>query len=76
MKHSDPWSMRTEHVQSPREVFRIPVLLGVATAVGLLSALFGDDGWDVLSWLALLVPIAVVGWAWRRAGRAAATRNA
>lgn len=75
MKRSDSWSMRTEHVQSAWEVFRVPVLLGAATAVGLLSALFGDGGWDALSWLALLVPVAAIGWAWQRAGRAA-TRNA
>jgi len=29
-------------------------------AVGMASALFGDGGWDVLSWLAMAIPIAVI----------------
>ncbi len=59
---------RTDHPQSAWRVFRIPLLLGVLTIVGLLSALVGDDGWDLLSWLTLLAPIAVAAWGWRRRG--------
>ncbi|MET3991981.1 MULTISPECIES: hypothetical protein [Bradyrhizobium] len=44
------------------EIFRWPFLLGVLTLVGLASALLGDDGWDALSWAALAVPLAVLGW--------------
>jgi hypothetical protein len=49
-------------------VFAIPILLGVLSIVGLLSALLGDDAWDILSWLALGVPCVVIGWYWLVAG--------
>lgn len=58
--------VRTDHLQSAREVFRVPVVLGAASAIGLVSALLGDDIWDVLSWLTILAPVAAVGLAWRR----------
>jgi hypothetical protein len=41
-------------------IFGVPTLLALASAVGLLSALLGDDLWDGLSWLMLGAPIAVV----------------
>lgn len=44
------------------EIFRIPVLVGVLTAIGLVAALVGDGAWDLLSWLALAIPLAVIGW--------------
>lgn len=44
-------------------VWRAPVVLGVATAVGLVAALLSDGGLgDVLSWLALAAPVAIVMW--------------
>jgi hypothetical protein len=43
-------------------VFGIPILLALASAIGLLSALFGDGVWDVLSWVALGAPTVVVAW--------------
>ncbi|MDT3687658.1 MAG: hypothetical protein RO009_21740 [Pseudorhodoplanes sp.] len=46
------------------QVFGIPILLGVLSGVGHLSALLGDDLWDGLSWLALGVPCAVIAWYW------------
>ena len=49
-----------------REVFRAPMLLGLATAVGLVSALLGDGVWDALSWLTILAPVVAVVMAWRR----------
>jgi len=58
--------VRTDHLQSPGEVFRIPIWLGAASAIGLVSALLGDDIWDVLSWLAILAPVAAVILAWRK----------
>jgi len=45
-----------------RTIFAAPILLAVLTGVGLMSALLGDDIWDVLSWLMLAAPIAVVAW--------------
>ena len=48
--------------QTTGDIFRWPLWLGVLTVVGLASALFGNDGWDALSWIALGVPLAVLGW--------------
>ena len=48
--------------QSSREIFRWPVMIGLVTANGLASALFGDETWDALSWVALSIPLAVLGW--------------
>ena len=59
---------RTDHLQTVGEVFRVPMVLGVATIIGLVSALLGDDIWDVLSWLAMLAPLTAVVLAWRRRG--------
>lgn len=36
--------------------------LAVMTAIGLVSALLGDDAWDVLSWLLLAIPLVVCLW--------------
>ncbi len=58
-------SERGEPMSAGR-VFRVPMVLALLTAIGLLSALLGDDGWDVLSWLTLGTLIAVVGWAMMR----------
>jgi hypothetical protein len=45
-----------------RRVFGMPLLLGLATVAGLLSALLGQGVWHVLSWILLSLPIAVVAW--------------
>lgn len=50
-------------------VFGVPLLLALVSAIGLLSALLGDDLWDVLSWVALATPVAVIIWCVARAGR-------
>ncbi|HEY4135725.1 MAG TPA: hypothetical protein VGO34_10975 [Alphaproteobacteria bacterium] len=43
-------------------IFRVPLMLAVVTLFGLLSALLGDGLWDVLSWIALGLPLAVIAW--------------
>lgn len=43
-------------------IFAVPGLLAIASIVGLLSALIGDEIWDALSWVTLGIPIAVIGW--------------
>ncbi|WPH21600.1 hypothetical protein [Variovorax paradoxus] len=45
-----------------------PIVLGVLTTFGLISALFSDGGLgDMLAWFALGIPVAVCGWyGWRR----------
>jgi hypothetical protein len=45
-----------------RRIFGAPVLLALVSAVGLLSALLGDDIWDAVSWLALGAPLLVIAW--------------
>lgn len=67
-KNVDPRGARTENLQSAGEVFRLPLWLGVASVVGLVSALLGDGVWDGVSWLAIFAPIGAVWWAWRRRG--------
>ena len=48
--------------QTVGHIFRWPLLLGVLTAIGLISALFGDGGWDALSWTVMAIPLAVLAW--------------
>ena len=40
------------------KIFKWPIVLGLLTAGGLLSALVGDGVWDTLSWVLLAVPVA------------------
>ncbi|MBY0295920.1 MAG: hypothetical protein K2X71_07775 [Methylobacterium sp.] len=45
-----------------RSVFRIPLLVGLASLAGLLSALFFEGpGW-VAAWIGLGLPLALVAW--------------
>ena len=45
-----------------RQIWGMPIVIGILSAIGLLSALLGDGIWDVLSWLALGTPVAVTFW--------------
>lgn len=45
-----------------RSVWRVPSLLAVLTAFGLLAALLGTGGWRWAAWAALVVPVAVGLW--------------
>lgn len=48
-------------------VWRGPALLALLSLFGLVAALLADGLWDLLSWMALGVPVAVCAWyAWRR----------
>lgn len=47
---------------STLQIWGIPIVLGVVSAIGLLSALLGDGIWDALSWFALATPVAVILW--------------
>jgi hypothetical protein len=55
--------------RSALQVFAVPIVLGVLSAVGLVAALLGDSVWDVVSWLTLGVPCIVMAWFWFGAGR-------
>ena len=48
--------------RSPWQIFRLPLLLGLLSVVGLVSALVGDDIWDALSWIMLSIPVLVIVW--------------
>lgn len=39
-----------------------PIVIGIITGIGLISALLGDELWDYLSACALTVPVAVSLW--------------
>ena len=39
-----------------------PILFGVLTVIGLISALVGDGAWDDLSAVALGMPVAACAW--------------
>jgi hypothetical protein len=43
-------------------LWRMPLVLGSVTAVGLASALLADGWADAVSWGALSVPLAVLAW--------------
>jgi hypothetical protein len=43
-------------------VYGAPIALAFVGLGGLLSALFGDGIWDVLSWVALTLPLAAAAW--------------
>ena len=49
-------------IRSAAHIWRIPTLLAVLTAIGLVSALLGDGVWDLASALALGAPVLVGGW--------------
>ena len=42
-------------------IWTIPILLGISSLGGLISALVGDGSWDALSWLTLGIPLIVIG---------------
>lgn len=51
-----------------RRIWRAPIALALLSLVGLLSALFADGLGDVVSWVALAVPVAVIVWCMARSG--------
>ena len=61
--------MKQHH--SFRRLWGWPIVLGVLTCVGLVSALFSDHGvGDAVAWVALGIPVAVGAWyGWRRPRR-------
>ncbi len=61
----------SQPVQPPRSPFAVPFWIGLASLVGLVSALIGDGAFNVVSWLVFAGLIAIVAWAWfaRERGR-------
>lgn len=63
-------SARTHGTQSGWQVFRWPMAMAGANAVGLVAALVGDGWYDLVSWVTLGLTLVVIGAAWRgRGGR-------
>ncbi|MFY4728910.1 hypothetical protein [Nitrospira sp. BLG_2] len=54
-------------LQTTRQIWAAPIVLGIVSAIGLVSALLGDGIWDALSWMAFTAPIAAILWAIARA---------
>ena len=52
-----------------RQIFFIPAVLGVFSLIGLITALVGDGIYDFLSWVALCIPLFVLGVCLRRVER-------
>jgi hypothetical protein len=46
-----------------RSTFFLPVLIALASTIGLVSALTVDGWRDALAWIGLAIPIAAVLWA-------------
>lgn len=55
-------------------IFRWPLLLAVLSLFGLISALVGDEVYDLMSWLSLGIPLVLLGWVWWRMPRRARER--
>jgi hypothetical protein len=49
--------------------FAAPLVIALASAIGLVAALVGDGFADLLSWIGLGVPVAAVIWAMLRRRR-------
>jgi hypothetical protein len=47
-------------MSSAYRIWRMPLMLGFVSMLGLASALIADGWADVLSWLMLAVPVAVI----------------
>jgi hypothetical protein len=51
---------------STGQIWGMPIVLGLLSTLGLLSALLGDGPWDALSWVSLATPVFVSLWfVWR-----------
>ncbi len=48
--------------QTNGQIFAIPMVLGVLSVIGLVSALVGDGFWDGVSWVTLAIPILLCGY--------------
>jgi len=58
MKYKPSQSRR----QTNGQIFAIPIVLGVLSIIGLVSALVGDGVWDGVSWVTLAIPILLCGY--------------
>ncbi len=52
-----------------RRIWGWPIVLGLLSGSGLVSALLADGWYDRWSWLGLGLPVAVAAWHWWRPRR-------
>jgi hypothetical protein len=52
-------SLNKRKTKSTGALFLWPLVIGVGSTIGLVSALVADGGWDALSWGLLAIPVAV-----------------
>jgi hypothetical protein len=53
--------------RSLTQIFAAPLVIAIASTVGLISALVGDGWWDAVSWAALGLPVLLyLLFIWRR----------
>lgn len=52
-----------------RATFTLPILIGLASLIGLVAALTGDGWRDWVAWAGLAIPLLAVGWAMRPRAR-------
>ena len=51
---------------SLRRTFAVPLVIGIASMIGLIAALLGDGINNLISWIGLAVPLIAIAWAWTR----------
>ncbi len=66
MSNSDTSDPATSSRRSLAVIFRWPILIGIASGYGLVSALVADGLWDWVGAIALFVPVALASWFWLR----------
>jgi hypothetical protein len=54
--------------QTNGQIFAAPIVLGVLSVIGLVSALVGDGFWDGVSWVTLAIPILLCGYFFLKRG--------
>jgi hypothetical protein len=61
MTGANPGSGPAARRRTVGQIFGIPLLIALLSAIGLVSALIGDGIWDGISWITLLIPILLCG---------------
>lgn len=56
------WKKRRLMKREFWHIWTIPIALNVLGLIGLIAALVGNDGWDILSWISLGIPLVVTAW--------------
>ena len=49
-----------------QSTWTLPVVIALASLIGLVVGLVGDGVFDALGWIGLLSVLLTIGWAWRR----------